>query len=133
MGELQEVMLANGWTAEDMRGVLREVYQMCVVSLNLDKLEKRGCEVLFNIGSHDNVTPDLAYLGAKYPQIPVCISPNGGHGQQGKGLLRINSNGENYTAFMSNHFFGDRPMMVPPRLSYEKKEDKIEIVDETKC
>ena len=125
--ELQEIMLANGWTENDIRRVLREIYQMCMISLNFDKLEKRGCEVLFDIGSHDNVTPDLAYLGAKYPQIPVCIYPNGGHGQQGKSLLPFSAGGDNYTAFMSNHFFGDRPMMIPPKLSYERKGSKIEI------
>jgi hypothetical protein len=122
-----KVSMTEDLTEEDVYRCMRQINKVSFVSLHHDRLEDRGCEFLFDLGSHDNVTPALTYLGEKYPEIPVCIHPNGGHGQQGKGLLPFAPANDNQVAFMSNHFFGNRPMMKSPVVRYEKRETSITV------
>ena len=97
------------------------------ISRNLDQLNKRGVDMLFHPGTHDFVCFDLAWGGKHYPQVPLYLRVNSGHGKGGRhpgaeGAAR------NRDAFILDHFIGlDRPMLPVPTVKTERAGETLKV------
>ncbi|MEO0447207.1 MAG: hypothetical protein AAF191_14130, partial [Verrucomicrobiota bacterium] len=91
------------------------------VSLNLEKLEARGAEMMFAPGTHDFVAFDMAWGGKHYPSIPLYLTPNSGHGQK-KTHPRVDRGQANKSLFLLRHFFPEKvaPLLVPPKVTADR-------------
>jgi len=111
--------LASGHKWEDIQKLAVRLADHVFISRNLKQLKARGVDMYFHPGTHDVVAFDAAWCGSKFPQIPIYLRANSGHGKRGH---PAGERGEqNKTAFLMRHFFGGEPMLTAPSVSYEVK------------
>lgn len=104
--------LASGKSWDDLRDFANRLAPSTFVSLNHERLVERGCEFLFHPGTHDFVCYDLAWGGEHYPDIPLYLGPNTGHGKRGRHPRSFRES--NKRAFILRHFFPDDIGPLPP-------------------
>ena len=92
----------------------------------LAELKKRGAEVLFHPGTHDFVAFDLNWGGKHYPEVPIYLRANSGHGIEGPHPAAERGE-QNKAAFLLRHFFGGEGLLPPPRVVSRADEDRIKI------
>lgn len=122
---LHKLALEAGWTWEDIRRLTRVIVNMLCVSENCDRLMARGADVLFQPGTHDWVAHDILWGAQNHPEVPVYYKPNWGHGQTAHPAAEDDA--ANLNAFLIKHFFGDDPMLQPPKSSYEINGDELHV------
>jgi hypothetical protein len=111
--------MATGHSWEDLQQLAHQVADQIFISRNLDQLKERGVDLLFHPGTHDYVAFDLPWGGAHFPQIPVYLEANTGHGYR-NGLPVGERKQENLQAFLLDHFFKDmESLLESPVLDYE--------------
>lgn len=118
--------LEAGHSWEDLRKLAERMADKVFVSRNLKALAARRAELLFHPGTHDFVCFDLAWGGEHYPQIPLHLSPNTGHGKRG-GHPGEARGEQNKAAFLLNHFFGGdetEALLEPPTVK-ARREGKL--------
>jgi len=116
--------LDAGHSWEEVEALAHRMAPLVFVSLNLGKLEARGVDMLFHPGTHDFVAFDMAWCGEHYPQIPIYLKANTGHGKRGHPAGEKDE--ANLAAFLLNHFFGtSEPLLKPPTLSHELKDGAL--------
>lgn len=121
----QAMERGNSW--EDLQTLASTMADQVFVSRNLKQLEKRGVDMLFHPGTHDFVCFDLAWGGKHYPQVPLYLRVNSGHGKNGR-HPGTESAVRNRDAFILNHFIGlERPMLQSPEVKAERVGDKLEV------
>jgi hypothetical protein len=120
--------LAAGHRWGDLQKLADDMAGQVFISRNLEALKARGVEMLFEPGTHDFVCYDLAWGGAHYPQIPVCLRPNSGHGiknghpKEWKGV-------RNRDALLLGHFFdGADSLLRPPTVTAVRKDGKLTVI-----
>jgi len=119
--------LEAGHSWEDIRQLALQMADYIFISRNIGKLEERDVDLLFQPGTHDMVAYDVPWGGEHFPQIPVYLRANSGHGQR-KGHPAAEKDQKNLAAFLLGHFFNDmEPMLKPPSVDYEVKEGKLNI------
>jgi hypothetical protein len=123
--------LKAGWTQEDIDQSARRLGELHLALHNVPKWDRRGVVYFFQLGTNDNVTPRLADLYEKYPRFSSFVVPGGQHGTDGVGnqkrtptLPEVKANS---LAVFSNHFFGDRPRMRTPKLSFERQKGRVRV------
>ena len=122
---LQAMEKGNTW--EDLQDLASRMADQIFISRNLDQLNKRGVDILFHPGTHDFVCFDLAWGGKHYPQVPLYLRVNSGHGKGGRhpgaeGAAR------NRDAFILDHFIGlDRPMLPVPTVKAERAGETLKV------
>ena len=122
---LQAMEKGNAW--EDLQDLASRMADQIFISRNLDQLNKRGVDMLFHPGTHDFVCFDLAWGGKHYPQVPLYLRVNSGHGKGGRhpgaeGAAR------NRDAFILDHFIGlDRPMLPVPTVNTERAGETLKV------
>ncbi len=95
------------------------------ISKNLDVLKARNVDLYFHPGTHDFVAYDIAWGGRHYPQIPIYLKANSGHGKA-KGHPASEKDEQNKAAFLLQHFFpGVEPMLGPPTVDHKVKDNKL--------
>ena len=121
----QAMEKGNAW--EDLQDLASRMADQIFISRNLDQLNKRGVDMLFHPGTHDFVCFDLAWGGKHYPQVPLYLRVNSGHGKGGRhpgaeGAAR------NRDAFILDHFIGlDRPMLPAPTVKAERAGETLKV------
>ena len=121
----QAMEQGNAW--EDLQDLASRMADQIFISRNLDQLNKRGVDMLFHPGTHDFVCFDLAWGGKHYPQVPLYLRVNSGHGKGGRhpgaeGVAR------NRDAFILDHFIGlDRPMLPVPTVKTERAGETLKV------
>ena len=106
--------LDAGHSWEDIRNLALRLADDIFISRNLQALEARNVDLYFHPGTHDFVAFDVAWGGRHYPQIPVYLRANSGHGQE-KGHPACEKDEQNKSAFLLRHFFeGLEPMLESP-------------------
>ncbi|MHC4118127.1 MAG: hypothetical protein ACYSWO_11535 [Planctomycetota bacterium] len=119
--------LAAGHSWQDIRQLALGLADNIFISRNLDALKARNVDLYFHPGTHDFVAYDVAWGGRYYPQIPLYLKANSGHGQN-KGHPASEKNEQNKAAFLLRHFFdGVKPMLEPPSVDYKVKGRKLVI------
>jgi hypothetical protein len=118
--------MEKGHSWEELEKLAHKVSKYIFVSQNLAQLKARKVQMLFHPGTHDFVAFDLAWGGNHYPQIPIYLRANSGHGKRNAHPAAERE--QNKTAFMLNHFFDADPMLNPPKVTY-KKTDKSIVVE----
>ncbi len=107
-----------GHSWEDIRHLAFRLADDIFISRNLDTLKARNVDLYFHPGTHDFVAFDMAWGGRHYPQIPIYLKANSGHGQK-KGHPASEKNEQNKAAFLLHHFFeGVEPMLEPPSVDH---------------
>lgn len=110
-----------GWSDGEITAMNDSAWDICRTASYLPRLQKRGLEVFYNVGTNDSVSPALVELGQRCPEFPIYIVPGGQHGgPKGAGFTRqvplLAEVEENLLAFAQHHFFGDRSTMPAPTL-----------------
>ncbi|MHC4519130.1 MAG: hypothetical protein ACYTAS_11105 [Planctomycetota bacterium] len=110
--------LDAGHTWEDIRTLALRLADSIFISRNLDALKARNVDLYFHPGTHDFVAFDIAWGGRHYPQIPIYLKANSGHGK-GQGHPASERNEQNKAAFLLHHFFpGVGPLLESPSVDY---------------
>lgn len=112
---------AAGWSAADITALNERAWEACWTTKYLPALKKRGLEIFYNVGTNDSVSPGLVDLGKRFPDFPIFIVPGGQHGgPKDSGFTRqvptLPEVEDNLYAFAQHHFFGARPLVVPPNV-----------------
>jgi hypothetical protein len=110
--------VGNSW--QDVKALANKVEDYVFISKNLEQLEKRKVDLYFHPGTHDFVAFDIPHTGKHYPQIPIYLRVNTGHGK--KGGKHFEKGESNKTAFLLNHFFGDRKNLLKAPAVETKKQ-----------
>ena len=118
--------LGAGHKWSDLQRLAKAMTPEVFVAPKLAELRKRGAEVLFHPGTHDFVAFDLAWGGKHYPEVPVYLRANSGHGIR-KPHPAAERGEQNKAAFLLRHFFGGEGLLPPPRVESHADEDKVEI------
>jgi len=120
--------LDAGHSWKDIQQLAHQLADYIFISRNLDKLEQRNVDLLFQPGTHDVVAYDVPWGGEHYPQIPVYLRVNSGHGKGRVIHPGEEKDQENLSAFLLGHFFNDmEPMLQPPSVDYEVKSGMLNI------
>ena len=118
--------LEQGHTWEDLKKLAERVEDYVFVSKNLEQFKTRGVQMLFHPGTHDFVCFDMHHVGKNYPQIPMYLGVNTGHGK--KGSKSVKERQENLPAFLMQHFFdGVGEFLNPPKVSSKKVGNKLQV------
>jgi hypothetical protein len=119
--------LDAGHSWEDLQQLAHRVADQIFISRNLDQLAEREVDLLFHPGTHDYVAFDLPWGGAHFPQIPVYLEANTGHGYR-NGLPVGDRKQQNLPAFLMDHFFKDMDALLEaPVLTYEIKDSTLKV------
>ena len=117
--------LNAGHSWEDIQRLALCLADNIFISRNLEALKVRNVALYFHPGTHDFVAFDVAWGGQHYPQIPVYLKANSGHGKK-KGHPASEKNEQNKAAFLLQHFFGGlEPMLEPPSVDYKVNGKKL--------
>jgi hypothetical protein len=123
--------LAAGWIKQDIEKSARRLGQMHLAVDNVPHWDRRGLDYFFQVGTNDNVTPRLVDLYEKYPRFSSYVVPGGQHGTDGIGNQKrtptLPDVKANSLAVFSNHFFGDRPRMQTPTLTYQRQPGRVRV------
>jgi len=115
----------HGW--QELQKLANRLADHVFICRNLEKLRARGVDICFHPGTHDFVAFDVPWGGRKYPQIPVYLRANSGHGKR-KGHPAAERDEQNKPAFLLHHFFdGVEPMLQTPSVSHEVKDAKLSV------
>jgi len=113
--------LDAGHSWEELQGLANRLADHIFISRSLESLRARGVDIYFQPGTHDFVAFDVPWGGRKFPQIPVYLRANSGHGKR-KGHPAAEKNEQNKSAFLLHHFFdGVESLLESPGVSYEVK------------
>jgi len=116
--------LNAGHSWEALQQLARQMADYIFISKNLEQLEDRHTDLYFSPGTHDFVAYDMAWGGKQYPQIPVYLKANSGHGQTPHPAAEKDE--RNLLAFLFNHFFeGVDDMLQPPKISTTINDKKL--------
>ena len=119
--------LKAGHSWAEIQGFAKRMAHRIFISKNLDALAARNVDLLFHPGTHDMVAYDLAWGGAHYPQMPVYLGINSGHGKKHK-PDSSEKDEQNKAAFLLNHFFdAGEPLLESPSVSYRKNGDALRV------
>lgn len=115
---------AAGWSADEIAAMNDAAWDASRLVPHLAALERRGLAIFYNLGTNDNVSPDLLELGRRFPAFPLYLTPGGQHGgPKGAGFTReVPSQREveeNLFAFARHHFSGARGRVATPLLRHE--------------
>ncbi len=110
----------------DLKRLARLMSPEVFVALKLTELKKRGAEVLFHPGTHDFVAFDLAWGGKHYPEVPIYLRANSGHGIR-EPHPAAERGEQNKAAFLLHHFFGGEGLLPAPRVESRADEKKVKI------
>jgi len=117
--------LEAGHSWEDIRNLALGLADNIFISRNLDQLKARNVDIYFHPGTHDFVAFDVPCGGQHYPQIPVYLKANSGHGQN-KGHPACEKHEQNKAAFLLQHFFeGPEEMLESPSVDYRVEGGKL--------
>ena len=123
-----DAALEAGHSTEDIQQLALQLADFIFISRNLGKLEQRGVDLLFEPGTHDCVAYDVPWGGEHFPQIPIYLKVNSGHGHGKDNHQAVEKDQANKPAFLLGHFFKDmEPMLEPPILDYKVKKDKLNV------
>jgi len=123
--------LAAGHSWQELQKLANRLADHIFVSRNLAKLEARGVDIWFRPGTHDFVAFDVPWCGRHFPQIPVYLRANSGHGKRGHPAAERDE--QNKSAFLLHHFFdGVAPMLEPPSVTCEVKGTRLSVAVEFK-
>ncbi len=112
--------LKAGHSWEELQALAKSLANQIFISRNLEQLDRRNVEFLFHPGTHDFVAFDLPWGGAHFPQIPVYLEANTGHGYM-EGLPVGEKRQQNLPAFLLGHYFDHTDSLLePPVLSFER-------------
>jgi hypothetical protein len=112
----QAIEAGHSWA--DLEELADRMSDHIFISKNLEQLNNRGVDMLFHPGTHDFVAYDLAWGGTHYPQIPVYLEANSGHGKNKDRHPQAEKDGQNKTAFLLNHFIDEvEPLLEPPSVT----------------
>jgi hypothetical protein len=115
---------------EEVESLAHWVQDHVFISKHLDTLKQRNVDMLFHPGTHDFVAFDVPTIGKRYPQVPVYLKANTGHGKK-KSLESSENDEQNKSAFLIHHFFDDvPPLLVAPKLSTKRVEGFLEVTVE---
>ena len=118
--------LAAGHSWQELEKLANRLAGHIFISRNLEKLEARGVDLYFHPGTHDFVAFDVPWCGRKFPQVPVYLRANSGHGK--KGHPAAEKDERNKSAFLLHHFFGGvEPMLEPPSVSCEVQGTRLSV------
>ena len=120
-----EAALAAGATWQDLKSLANELADQIFPAKHFETLKKRGVELSFHPGTHDFVAYDMAYVGKNYPQLPIYLKANTGHGKGGdKSQFRGQAN---KTAFLLRHFFASEieSLLESPQVITKKEGDYL--------
>jgi hypothetical protein len=120
----QALAAGNKW--EDLQKIAGEMADHVFVSRHLKTLKERNVDLLFHPGTHDFVAFDLAWGGKHYPQIPIYLKANTGHGIRGPHPAAERDE-QNKSAFLLHHFFGGEGLLPPPTVKSKADKDKVQI------
>jgi hypothetical protein len=96
------------------------------ISRNLEQLNSREVDLYFHPGTHDFVAFDAPWGGKHYPQIPVYLRANAGHGSAPHPHSEPDE--ANKAAFLLQHFFdGVGTMLEPPTSSYHIEDNRLTV------
>ena len=121
-------VLAAGHTWKDLQKFTRDISDDVFISRNLKQLRRRGVETLFHPGTHDMVAFDMAWGGAHYPDIPVFLGANSGHGKRGHPHSERDQ--QNKGAFLLRHFFPDKvkgKLLSPPVVKHATADGMLKV------
>ncbi len=112
-----------GWSESEIRAASTLAWEVSRITNYLPALRKRGLEIFYNEGANDNVSPGLATLGERFPDLPIYVVPGGQHGgSKETGFLRqvgsLPEVNENLYAFAQHHFFHARPLVATPKIKW---------------
>lgn len=117
--------LDAGHSWEDIQHLALRLADNIFISRNLEALKARNVDIYFHPGTHDFVAFDVAWGGQHYPQIPVYLKANTGHGKK-KAHPTSEKDEQNKAAFLLQHFFqGLEPMLESPSVDYKVKGKKL--------
>jgi len=109
---------------EDIEKYAKNIAPHLFLSLNEDKLQKRGVEILCSTGTHDCVAYDVYAIGKNAPWVPIALCANGGH----RGPPNAKDFAPNYYPGILRHFLGaDKPRMLPPAVKHKRNGDKLKV------
>jgi hypothetical protein len=118
-------ILAAGHSWKDLQQLALRLADDIYISKNFQSLEERGIDMLFHPGTHDFSACDLAWGGAHYPQIPIYLKANSGHGHK-TGHPESEKDERNKEAFLLHHFFGGKEKLLePPSVKTKRKGKKL--------
>jgi hypothetical protein len=119
--------LGAGHSWEDLQKLAGEMADHVFVSRHINALKARGVDMLFHPGTHDFVCFDLAWGGQHYPQIPIYLRANTGHGKRG-GHPGEERGEQNKAAFLMEHFFEDfDSLLEPPTVKSQRKGNRLQV------
>jgi hypothetical protein len=120
----QAVAAGHSW--DDLQRLAVQQADHIFVSKNLAALKARDVDLYFHPGTHDFVAFDIAWGGKHYPQIPLYLRANSGHGS--KPHENSEKDEANKAAFLLQHFFsGTEKMLEPPSVSYDIAKGKLNV------
>jgi len=118
--------VAAGHSWDDLQRLAVQQADHIFVSKNLAALKARDVDLYFHPGTHDFVAFDIAWGGKHYPQIPLYLRANSGHGS--KPHENSEKDEANKAAFLLQHFFsGTEKMLEPPSVSYDIAKGKLNV------
>jgi hypothetical protein len=122
---------AAGWTPEDMTAAERRLGELHLARYNVARYDARSVDYFFQMGTNDKITPRLPEFFEQFPRFSCYVVPGGQHGTDGVGNQRrtptLAEVKANTLAVFSNHFFGDRPRMQTPTLTYIRQAGRIQV------
>lgn len=129
----RERALAAGWTAAETTAMNDEAWNACRIATHLDAVRRRGLEFFYHVGTNDNVCPALRQLGERHPDFPLFILPGGQHGGPKTAGFTLQTPTQpeaeaNLSAFARHHFFGERSLPAPPRITARREGDKLRVI-----
>jgi hypothetical protein len=118
--------LEAGHSWEDIRDLALSQADHIFVARNLDELKTRNVDLYFHPGTHDFVAFDISWGGKHYPQIPIYLRANSGHGSQPHEHSERDE--ANKAAFLLQHFFDDAgTMLEPPEVRHKLTGGKLKV------
>lgn len=118
--------LAVGRSWKDIQKLAQQQSEHVFISKHLRELEARNVDLYFHPGTHDFVAFDLAWGGQHFPQIPIYLCANSGHGN--KPHDHAETDEANKSAFLLQHFFdGVGTLLEPPAISHKLDGNKLTI------
>ena len=114
-----------GHNWKDLQNLAKEVAPQVFISQNLGQLKERGVDLLFHPGTHDFVAFDLQWGSSRYPQIPIYLKANTGHGFK-KGHPKAEKRQQNLPAFLYAHFLDEvEKPLKSPKIECKKEGNKL--------
>jgi hypothetical protein len=119
-------VLEAGHSWDDLAKLASSQADHIFISRNLEQLNARNVDLCFHPGTHDFVAFDVPWGGEHYPQIPVYLRANAGHGSATHPHSEPDE--ANKAAFLLRHFFdGVGTMLEPPTSSCHIEDNRLTV------